>query len=126
MSVPVAIDPALSADVQQQLDQLRAIDTFALGGVGFAGTTSDGERLTRGIAASPDASRAFDWLAHQDAPVAQLYAYWALRALAPDRAATAAQHLAKDARPVRIMSGCVLREVTVAEALAHATQRPTL
>lgn len=126
MSVPIATDPALSPATQQQLTQLRAIDTFALGGVGFAGSTSDGERLTRAIATQPDAIPALESLAHRDAPVAQLYAYWALRTLAPDRAIALAQHLANDTRAVRIMSGCTIREAPISAALTHADQRAKL
>ena len=60
-------------------------------------------------------------LADHGSPVARLYAYWALRTLAPSRAATYAAALANDTEVVETASGCILSRSTVS-ALADRMQ----
>jgi hypothetical protein len=115
-----AIDP----DTQIAMEALDAIDTFAIGRVGFAGTPNQGETLTLELAQRPDAVEAFAWMAERGSPVARLYAYWALRTLAPSRAAIYAAALAKDTDPVEIASGCILSTSTVG-VLADRMQNPS-
>jgi hypothetical protein len=89
------------------MDRLRDVAQFAIGGVGFTGAPNRGETFTRELAQRRDAIEAFAWLAEHGEPVARLYAYWALRTLAPPRAATYAAVLAKVSTVVETMSGCL-------------------
>ena len=45
--------------VKQAYDQLLSVQFFAFGGVGFAGTTSEGEKAFRAVAASTNALELF-------------------------------------------------------------------
>jgi len=87
--------------------RLRDVRLFAVGGVGITGSPNRGETITRELAHRRDAIEAFSWLAEHGEPAAQLYAYWALRTLAPARAATYAPVLAKVSTVVETMTGCL-------------------
>lgn len=89
------------------MDRLRDVRLFAVGGVGITGSPNRGETITRELAHRRDAIEAFAWLAEHGEPAAQLYAYWALRTLAPARAATYAPVLAKVSTVVETMTGCL-------------------
>jgi len=121
---------AVSKETAADLKALEAVDSFAVGGVGVAGTMSPGEKLTRAIAARPDAVAAFAQLATGKNPAARVYAYWALRELDPDpkRVSGLATHLGKDRAEVSAFSGCMHYQSTVAELVAEIAsgQRITL
>ena len=108
----------ISDESRERARELAAVGTFALGGVGFAGTTSQGEELTRELSRRPDAIEAFTWLGQLAAPAPRLYTYWALRTLAPERASALAAKLRDDRTEVERMSGCAVFSSTVAQALA--------
>ena len=116
---PVTV--ALSKETASDLKALAAVDSFAVGGVGVAGTMSPGEKLTRAIAARPDALAAFEQVASGTNPAARVYAYWALRELDPDakRVERLASNLGKDRAQVPAFSGCMRYESTVAELVAE-------
>jgi hypothetical protein len=98
----------ITPESRKLTDQLAAVTRFALGGIGIVGQTSAGERLTLELSRRPDAAAAFDWLADHGGPVAQLYAHWALRTLAPDRAEALAARLRADTSEIETMTGCIL------------------
>lgn len=112
---------ALSKETVSDLKALAAIDSFAVGGVGFAGTISVGEKLTRAIAARPDAVTALEQVATGTNPAARVYAYWALRELDPDpkRVEGLLTRLSKDRAQVSAFSGCMRYESTVADLVAE-------
>ncbi|HMG20238.1 MAG TPA: hypothetical protein VK607_02935 [Kofleriaceae bacterium] len=98
----------ITPESKKLAEQLAAVTRFALGGVGIVGQTSAGEQLTLELSRRPDAAEAFDWLADNAGPVARLYAHWALRTLAPDRAEALAVVLRADTSEIETMSGCIL------------------
>lgn len=122
----LAMNSHLSARSQAVVAKLLEARKFALGGVGFAGTMSAGEELTRYLAHRPDAIAAFDWLANQHRPAAQLYAYWALRTLAPDHARAHATELHHDRRRVMAFHGCIGSEDPVSDLVREVEHRAKL
>ena len=97
----------ITAESRIAMRDLAAVKQFALGAVGYEGVTSTGETLTLELAQRPDALEAFSWLVSQGTPIARLYAYWALRTLAPDRAATHTAALEADPTVVKTLHGCI-------------------
>jgi hypothetical protein len=127
---PTPVTAALSKETAADLKALAAVDSFAVGGVGVAGMMSPGEKLTRAIAARPDAVAAFEQVAAGKNAAARVYAYWALRELDPDakRVERLATDLRKDRAQVPAFSGCMSYESTVADLVAEIAngQRTTL
>jgi hypothetical protein len=123
-AAPLRLDE-LSKETAADVKDLAAVDSFAVGGVGVAGVTSPGEKLTRAIATRPDAIAAFEMLATGDNPAARVYAYWALRELRldPRRAARHAVRLGRDRATVLAYSGCMRYQATVAELVASVASR---
>ncbi len=115
------VTAALSKETASDLKALAAVDSFAVGGVGVAGTMSPGEKLTRAIAARPDALAAFEQVSAGKNPAARVYAYWALRELDADakRVERLATSLRTDRAQVPAFSGCMRYESTVAELVAE-------
>jgi hypothetical protein len=116
---PVAQPPALAApatltsESRYLLRHLDHVEVWALGGVGVTGDHSPGENMTRMLAEEPDAVEAFAWLAGHGHPISRLYAYWALRTLAPDRAQRFAAALEADRTVVPTASGCLDGRATI-------------
>lgn len=101
---------------------LSQVDSFALGGVGFTGEKSTGERLALALAEEPDALVMFERLAVDPNRAARLYAYWALRTLDPVAAQRHRAALAHDANVVMTMHGCIGSRARV-RALADEIDR---
>ena len=114
---PTPAAAALSKETASDLKLLAAVDSFAVGGVGYAGTTSRGEELARAIAARPDAIAAFEQLATGESAAARVYAFWALRELDPDpkRVDRLLTRLRKDVTKVSAFAGCMRYRPTVAD-----------
>jgi hypothetical protein len=108
---------------RQLVEALDTVDYFALGGVGFSGSPNPGETITLDIARRPDAVEAFTWLAHHGHPIARLYAYWALRTLAPERALAIAPALEADTTEIHLMSGCMGYREPVGQIAANLKRR---
>lgn len=88
---------------------LRETTTFALGGVGFAGVMSEGERMLREVLKEHDAARRLESVLPDASPAGQLYALLGLRLR--DRAAYQRElekYRANDVR-VQTMRGCILQ-----------------
>src|SRR3954447_451970 len=75
----------MSAPAPDPVNQLRGVESFAIGGIGIAGTTSEGERALRNLLAAPDATAPLQGLLAKATPAGQLYALLGLRV--HDRAA---------------------------------------
>jgi hypothetical protein len=89
---------------------LRKVTTFAVGGVGVAGTMSEGERALRELLKQSDAAARLQRVLPEATPAAQLYALLGLRAC--DREVyqgALARYRRRDAT-VQTMSGCILQE----------------
>ncbi len=76
--------PELAADAGPA-NQLQQIPVFALGGIGVAGTTSNGERALRALLEEKTATKQLEVLLRSATPAGQLYALLGLRT--HDRAA---------------------------------------
>ena len=104
---------------QQAYEQLLSVPCFAFGGVGYAGTPSDGERAFHTILASPNAARLFRAALTNGTSEAQLYALCALRRLERE---TFDHHSARimAANPsVRTMSGCMQTDERASNVVAR-------
>ncbi len=115
------VTAALSKETASDMKALGAVDFFAVGGVGVAGTLSRGEELTRAIAARPDAIAALEQVVTGKNAAARVYAYWALRELEPDRKRVEGlgTRLRVDRADVPAFNGCMRYELTVAELVAE-------
>jgi hypothetical protein len=88
---------------------LQNTTTFALGGVGFAGVMSEGERTLREILQEPDAPRKLESVLPNASAAGQLYALLGLRLR--DRSAyqrVLEKYRANDAK-VPTMRGCIMQ-----------------
>lgn len=105
-AVPVPAEPGAA------LDKLA---TFALGGVGVAGTMSEGERALREILKHSDAVTRLESALQDASPVGQLYALLGLRLrdrMAYQRALEKSR--TNDAK-VQTMRGCILQRESYRE-----------
>jgi hypothetical protein len=89
-------------------DQLHRIESFALGGIGIAGTMSEGEQALRALLHDPNATAQLQELLTNATPAGQLYALLGLRTR--DRAAY--DHALKDFKApnveVQTIGGCII------------------
>lgn len=86
---------------------------FAIRPVGAAARTSEGELRTLAIARRDDAIATFTREIAGDDRVRQLYAYWALRTLAPSIAAKHRWTLAADPTEIDFSAGCLTQTTTM-------------
>jgi hypothetical protein len=89
-----------------EFEKLAAIETFALGGVGYAGTTSEGEELIRKTLSKDGAIAIFLSLLENGTPEAKLYALWALRKLNGRASKASFDEYRNLSTRVNRMSGC--------------------
>jgi len=97
------------AAAQQAYDRLIAVKQFAFGGVGFAGTTSEGEKAFRTILASPNALRLFRLALSKGSTEAKLYALSGFRQLDQRSFDTESKALVEANPEATTMSGCIVR-----------------
>lgn len=121
---PLAMDDTLLPATQMLVARLRDEAQFVIGGAGWVNQISFGENRTRELARQPDAIAAFEWLANQYRPVPRLYAYWALRALAPERAQAHLEALMHDRRHVEAMAGCLVFNKLARDLAIEVQQAP--
>ena len=94
---------------------LRQTTIFALGGIGYAGIMSDGERMLREILKEPDAARRLESVLPNASAAGQLYALLGLRLR--DRAAYQREIeklRGRDAK-VQTMRGCIMQQESFRE-----------
>jgi hypothetical protein len=89
---------------------LRTTSSFALGGVGVAGSMSEGERALREVLKQPDATARLENALPNASPAGQLYALLGLRLR--DRAAyqRALEKFGGNNASVQTMRGCILQK----------------
>jgi hypothetical protein len=68
-----------AATADDPVDRLRLAESFAIGGIGIAGTMSDGESALRVLLHQEDATARLENLLLKAAPAGQLYALLGLR-----------------------------------------------
>jgi hypothetical protein len=96
---------------------LRKTSSFALGGVGVAGSMSEGERAVREVLKESDASSRLESLLPNASPAGQLYALLALRLR--DRAAyqRVLEKYGANSATVQTIRGCILQKESFRELL---------
>ncbi|MEO8429362.1 MAG: hypothetical protein ABI651_19900 [Verrucomicrobiota bacterium] len=106
---------------EQVYQRLLSARFFAFGGVGFAGTPSEGERAFHTILASANALELFkSALTSTDTRAeASLYALCGIRRLAPEAFVSHARALVARNPKVRTMSGCIAMEDRASNIVAR-------
>jgi hypothetical protein len=99
--------------------RLTNVDHFAFGGVGFAGTTSQGEKDYLVLRTRPAARADFERLFAVGNMQAKCYALVALRELEPAKFTELSLGLRKSKDKVRTMSGCIVYEQALASVVAR-------
>ena len=96
---------------------LRKTELFALGGIGVAGTMSEGERALRELLKESDVAARLEKLVADASPAGQLYALLGLRTL--DRAAyeRALGKLRSTNAKVHTARGCMLSEESFSDLM---------
>ncbi len=90
------------------LQTLSSIHDFAFGGIGVAGTTSEGEVVFREIYNRPSAKDDFLKLLNSGDPQARCYALVALRGLSPQIYSSEIEKYKKDKTKVTTIGGCMI------------------
>jgi hypothetical protein len=112
----VALLPVASRSSTEQPKSLAQVEEFAFGGVGIAGTPSQGEQLFRSVMEQSDALATFrNILNNKGTAAAKLYALCGIRLLAPNDFQTAAEPLLKSNDTVTTIGGCMLSTQRVAD-----------
>jgi hypothetical protein len=101
---------------------LRTVGRFALGGTGYAGTMSEGERALRTILTHSDAIARLTSALPEASPAGQLYALLGLRARDRDAYKQALAKYGQRRVTVETMSGCIVQRESfrdLAEQIDH-------
>ena len=94
---------------------LAEVEEFAFGGIGVAGTESQGERLFRGVMQEPDGVTTFKNILSNGTPAAKLYALCGIRLLSEKDLAAAAEPSLKSNEMVTTIGGCMISKQRVAD-----------
>jgi hypothetical protein len=87
---------------------LRTISTFALGGVGYAGTMSEGERALRQMLKEPEALSRLEKMIANATPAGKLYCLLGLRKLDPPAYTRAVESCRSIDAKVETARGCII------------------
>jgi hypothetical protein len=87
---------------------LKSAESFAIGGVGVAGTTTKQELAMRALRDAPDGEQQLRKLLHEGTPAGQMYALFGLRQRGAADYKELAQPFRQHATPVQVISGCVI------------------
>jgi len=119
--ISVAAPPEVSAPAVAASDQLHQTETFALGGVGFAGTTSRGEIAFRTLQRDENSSAAFLALLDDETTTkaGQLYALLGLKEAKSAQFEARLPAFLADESTVTQLRGCILMPVKVKEIAAR-------
>jgi hypothetical protein len=98
----------VSTHAVDPLKTLSSIHDFAFGGIGVAGTTSEGEVVFREIYNRPSAKDDFLKLLNSGNPQARCYALVALRGLSPQIYSSEIEKYKKDKTKVTTIGGCMI------------------
>ena len=99
-------------------ETLQRIRVFAFGGVGYAGTTSDGEVALRSVLTNNNALEIFAVILTNGSTEAKLYALCGIRKLSPADFDGEVRKLETNA-PVSTMHGCIMRNERAADVLVR-------
>jgi len=98
---------------------LTTCKLFAFGGVGYAGTISDGEKAFHTVAASTNAVELFRALLKQGTVEGKMYGLCGIRRLAPQSFKTEAEPVRTEKEVVATMSGCERADERTAEVITR-------
>jgi hypothetical protein len=118
----LAAEPVLSVGgpgIQQAYEQLLSTKSFAFGGVGFAGTTSAGQKAFDVIAARTNALELFRAVLSKGNPEGKMYALCGIHRLAPEKFNNLAKPVVAANSKVSTMSGCLVMEDRAANVVAR-------
>lgn len=99
-----------AADAADADSILRKVTRFAVGGVGFAGTMSEGERALREVLKQSDAVDRLETVLPEASAPGQLYALLGLRARDRDAYRRALAAYGQREATVQTMRGCILQK----------------
>ncbi len=105
----------LTAPGKHAYDALAHVSTFAVGGVGFAGTRSAGESALRVLLKEKGANAAFQKLLQSATPEGQLYGLLGLSLVAPGQLTSYAKAYLSSKSPVQTISGCIVMTETTGQ-----------
>jgi hypothetical protein len=102
--------PAIASQPQAEsaIARLSNVHTFAIGGVGFAGTTSEGEKNFLIIAADPRAMEDFENLYRHGNAQARAYALLGIYTIDPARFHALSAPLSTSQEKIATMRGCIM------------------
>jgi hypothetical protein len=107
----VALFLICAGPVRAEADNaLQKAGNFALGGVGVAGTMSEGERALREVLKEPDAIARLENALPNSSPAGQLYALLGLRLRDRPAFQRALEKCRTNDTKVQTMRGCILQE----------------
>lgn len=108
---------AMFASSGDPVERLAAVNVFAIGGVGFAGTISPGENDLLAILGRPTAESDFEKLMSSGNPQAQSYALLGLHRLGSSKFASYAAPLRASKQNVTTIHGCIMGQQTMASMI---------
>lgn len=116
-----AASPELSASARAAYDKLHQTEIFALGGVGIAGATSQGETAFREVQKDPNAVAAFVALLDDEMTprAGQLYALLGLKEAKDTQFEERLPDFLADESTVTQFRGCIMMPVKVKEIAAR-------
>lgn len=97
----------LDAPGKHAYDALTRVSVFAVGGVGYAGTRSQGESALRVLLKEKQATVAFQQLIKSATPEGKLYGLLGLSVVAPAQLSPQVKGYLTSTVPVHTMSGCL-------------------
>lgn len=98
----------LDAPGKHAYDALTRVSVFAVGGVGVAGTRSQGESAFRVLLKQKGAGAAFQQLLKSATPEGKMYGLLGLSVIAPGHLAPQAKPFLSAPEPVQTISGCMV------------------
>lgn len=101
------------------IERLAKVDRFAFGGIGYAGTTSQGEKDYKLVLARSSAMADFERLLSIGNPQAKSYALVAIRALDPHRYKELSRSFRDSKEEVVTQRGCIELHESLATVLKH-------
>ena len=109
-----AFFPAISGAAAEP-KSLAEVEEFAFGGIGVAGTQSQGERLFRDLMGRDEAVISFKKILSNGTAAAKLYSLCGIRLLSEKDFATAAEPFLKSDEMVTTIGGCMISKQRVAD-----------
>ncbi len=104
------------------VQHLAKVHQFAIGGVGFAGQTSEGEKQFRLILQDAEAAAAFDDLYAHGNNEAKAYALLGLHQLNPARFQEIYASLSNSGEELETMQGCIISKAKLKEVARQISE----